>query len=71
MHTPYTMMLMVDLQRSGPCFPSGQEEELDVDEVILLDENKEEECVKAIKQFYLNPHKAQLSSNVSCGMESR
>ena len=65
------MMLMVDLQRSGPCFPSGQEEELDVDEVILLDENKEEECVKAIKQFYLNPHKAQLSSNVSCGMESR
>ena len=65
------MMFMVDLQRSGPCFPSGQEEEVDVDEVILLDENKEEECVKAIKQFYLNPHKAQLSSNVSCGMESR
>ena len=62
---------MADLQRSSLCFPSSEEEELDVDEVILLEENKEEKCVKAIKQYDLNPHKAQLTSNVSCRMESR
>ena len=63
---------MVDLQRGCLCFPSGKDDdELNVDEVILLEENKEEECVKAIKQFDLNPQKSQLTSNVSCGMESR
>ena len=65
------MTFMSDLQRSSLCFPSDEEKELDVDEVILLEENKEEECVKAIKQFDLNPHKAQLTSNISCRMESR